>query len=128
MKYYLSWGKQDVYQRGREAKKTTFDIIEFETDSLTNAKARATREMKKDSRMERYVKTFLDGPGSHELAPPRWEKWSETFRVGKNMMRNTKKSQGMDYPIMYANPANDPGDQHPGHFGWLSITWAPEGD
>lgn len=126
MKYYLSWGKQDVSRPGREAKKTTYDIIEFETDSLTNAKARATREMKKDSRMERYVKTFLDGPGSPELAPPRWQGWSEPFRVGKNMMRTTKQSEGMDYPIMYANPQNDPGDQHPGHFGWVSMTWATE--
>ena len=125
MEYYASWGKQDCSRPGRTAKKATFDIIKFEADSLTSAKAHATRKMKKDSRMERYIRTELDGI---ELAPPRWEKWSDPIEPtdAPGMLRTVKKSEGMDYPIMYADPKNDPGDQHPGHFGWLAVTWAPE--
>ena len=44
MKFYASWGKQDCQQAGRNARKETFKIIEFESNSLTSAKARATRE------------------------------------------------------------------------------------
>ena len=125
MEFYASWGKQDVYRPGRTAKKETFDIIKFESDSLTSAKAYATRQMKKDSRMERYVRTELDGI---ELAPPRWGKWSSPAKLTDTpgMLRTLKNSEGIDYPIMYANPKDDPGDQHPGHFGWLSVTWKPE--
>ena len=125
MEFYASWGKQDCARPGRTAKKETYDIIRFEADSLTSAKAHATRKMKSDSRMERYIRTELDGV---ELAPPRWEKWSAPIKPtdAPGMLRTLKKSEGMDYPIMYANPKNDPGDQHPGHFGWLAVTWAPE--
>ena len=125
MEFYASWGKQDCDRPGRRAEKATFDIIRFEADSLTSAKAHATRKMKKDSRMERYIRTELDGV---ELTPPRWEKWSSPIEPtdAPGMLRTMKKSEGMDYPIMYANPKNDPGDQHPGHFGWLAVTWAPE--
>ena len=127
MEFYASWGKQDCERPGRTAKKATFDIIRFEADSLTSAKAHATRKMKKDSRMKRYIRTELDGV---ELAPPRWEKWSAPIKPtdAPGMLRTVKKSEGMDYPIMYANPKNDPGDQHPGHFGWLAVTWAPEAE
>ena len=120
MEYYVSWGKQDCACPGRTAKKITFDTIKFEADSLTSAKAHATRKMKKDERMERYIRTELDGV---ELAPPRWETWSAPAPYGPSMLITLKKSEGMDYPIMYANPENDPGDQHPGHFGWVSVMW-----
>ena len=60
MEFYASWGKQDCYCPGRTAKKATYDIIRFEADSITSAKSKATREMKKDSRMERYFRTELD--------------------------------------------------------------------
>lgn len=124
MEYYASWGKQDCARPGRVSKKATYDIIRFEADSLTSAKAHATRKMKSDSRMARYIWTELDGV---ELAPPRWEKWSDPIAApdAPGMLRTMKKSQGMDYPIMYANPNDGPGDQPPGHFGWLSLTWTP---
>lgn len=125
MEFYASWGRQDCERPGRRAEKATYDIIRFEADSLTSAKAHATRKMKADPRMERYIRTMLDGV---ELTPPRWETWSPTIEPtdAPGMYRTTKKSQGMDYPVMYANPKDDPGDQHPGHFGWLALTWAPE--
>ena len=127
MEFYASWGKHDCERPGRRAKKATYDIIRFEADSLTAAKSHATRKMKSDARMARYLRTELDGI---ELAPPRWEKWSAPIEAidAPGMLRTMKKSEGMDYPIMYVNPENDPGDQHPGHYGWLSLTWTPPKD
>ena len=125
MEFYASWGRQDCERPGRRAEKATYDIIRFEADSLTRAKAHATRKMKSDSRMERYIRTEFEGV---EIAPPRWGKWSAPIEPtdAPGMRRTRKTSEGMDYPILYANPKNDPGDQHPGHFGWLTVTWAPE--
>lgn len=122
MEFYASWGKQDCARPGLRAKSEIFQTIIFESDSLTSAKAHATRQMKKDPKMERYIRTELDGV---ELAPPRWEKWSAPIELADGMLQTLKKSEGMDYPIMYANPKNDPGDQHPGYFGWLELTWTP---
>lgn len=125
MEFYASWGKRDCERPGRRAQKETYDIIRFEADSLTSAKAHATRKMKSDSRMARYIRTELDGI---ELAPPRWDSWSAPIEAvdAPGMFRTMKKSEGMDYPIMYADPKKDPGDQHPGHYGWLSLTWKPQ--
>lgn len=127
MEYYIAWGKQDCERPGRRAKKTTFDVIRIEVDSLSSARSRASREMKKDSRMERYIRSEFEGV---ELAPPRWGKWSDSFPYGSDMLRTVKKSEGMDYPVMYANPQNHPGseNQHPGHFGWVSVTWMSSED
>ena len=127
MKFYASWGKQDCERQGREAKKETFQIIEFESNSLASAKAHATRKMKADSRMKPYTQSEFEGI---QLAAPRWGKWSAPIDPidAPGMLRTLKKSQGMDYPIMYANPKDDPGDQHPGHFGWVAVTWTPPKD
>ena len=91
MEFYASWGKHDCERPGRSAKKETFDIIRFEADSLTAAKSHATRKMKADARMERYLRTELDGV---ELAPPRWEKWSAPIKAidAPGMLRTMKKS------------------------------------
>lgn len=123
MKCKATWGKQDVAQFGRTADVEIFGTLEFEADSLTAAKTKATRAMKADSKMERYVKPEY-------TAPPRWSGWSEpelTARVGAPpVLLTTKNSESFDLPITYGNPRNDPGDQHPGHFGWLSLVWTPQ--
>ena len=127
MEFYASWGKRDCERPGRKAKKAVFDIIRFESDSLTSAKAHATRKMKSDSRMARYIRTELDGV---ELSPPRWKGWCDPIEPADapGMLRTMKTSEGMDYPVMYVNPKDDPGDQHPGHYGWVSLTWIPSKD
>lgn len=127
MDFYASWGKQDCKRPGHTAKKTTYDIIRFEADDLSSAKSKATREMKKDSRMERYIRTEFEGA---PVSPPRWEKWSEPFEPADapGMLRTRKISEGMDYPIFYANPKNAPSYQHPGHFGWVSVTWTSDAE
>lgn len=128
MEFYASWGKQDCARPGHTPKKTVFDIIRFEADDLSSAKSKATRRMKKDSRMERYFRTEFEGA---PVSPPRWEKkWSEPGKPADapDMLRTVKKSEGLDYPVTYVNPENDPGDQSPGHFGWVSVTWTPEAE
>ena len=119
MKFKAEWGKRDVAKFGRTADVEIFGKLDFEADSLTAAKAKATRAMKADPKMERYVT-------SEYTVQPRWTPWSEPRAPvdAPTLLRTAKTSESFDLPLMYVNPKNDPGDQHPGHFGWVSLEWA----
>ena len=120
MKFIATWGKADKYQAGRDMESTVFGKIEFEADSFRCAKATATRKMKADPKMKRYVKTeeTLESGEVVEFEPPRWTPWSD-IELGVFTMKRTQ--QYFDLPIFYTNPDKNREPQHPGHYGWLQL-------
>lgn len=123
--YEACWGISDRYQAGREAKTTIFNQITFEANSLAHAKATATRKMKADPRMERYIKTIETSPSgeTYESVPPRWTAWSSTkSQEMLNLITSKSTDQTFDGPgfrISRADPNAPP--PPPGHYAWLQL-------
>ena len=123
MKWKATWGKADNYRAGRDAESTVFGEIAFEADSLQAARATATRKMKADPKMKRYVKTegVLESGEVYESAPLRWTPWTSKD-VGTLSLTSFKRTeQSFDLPIFYVKPDKNREPQHPGHYGWLQL-------
>ena len=120
MKFIAKWGKADNYRAGRDAESTVFGEIEFEANSWQHAKATATRKMKADPKMKRYVKTeeTLESGEVVEFEPPRWTPWVAN-ELDVFTMKRTQQS--FDLPIFYVDPDKNREPQHPGHYGWLHL-------
>ena len=119
MKTFIArWGRSEVpYGTRHHSSRTEYGHLEFESTSLTAAKAKATRVMKVCEKMRRYVISEIEDMhgNMHPLSPPRWTSWDVVNTV------HIKVSEVFDYPVVYVNPANSPKDPLLPHRGYLEV-------